>query len=62
MSKLGNSDLFDFSATVVRESEKAWQLDVGEANPVWMPKSLVEDNGDGTFTAPEWLCKEKGIV
>ena len=25
-------------------------------------KKLTEDNGDGTFTIPEWLAVEKGIV
>ena len=28
----------------------------------WLPKSLTENNGDGTFTIPEWLAIEKGIV
>jgi len=29
---------------------------------VWVPKSLVEDNRDGTFTMPEWLALEKGLI
>lgn len=29
---------------------------------VWLPKRLVEDHGDGTFTMPEWLAKEKGLI
>jgi hypothetical protein len=28
----------------------------------WLPKSLAENNRDGTFTIPEWLAIEKGIV
>ena len=28
----------------------------------WVPKSQVEDNGDGTFTMPEWLAQEKGFI
>lgn len=28
---------------------------------VWCPQSLVEDNGDGTFTMPEWLVIDKGL-
>lgn len=54
--------LFDFSAEIVHETEKALLLDVGEEKPIWFPKSIVEDNGDGTFTVPENYAKEKGIV
>ena len=25
-------------------------------------KSLAENNGDGTFTMPEWLAAEKGLI
>ena len=28
----------------------------------WVPKSQCQDNEDGTFTMPEWLAIEKGIV
>ena len=28
----------------------------------WVPKSQVEENGDGTFAMPEWLAKEKGFI
>lgn len=29
---------------------------------VWVPKSQVEDNKDGSFTMPEWLALEKGFI
>lgn len=28
----------------------------------WVAKSLVENNGDGTYTMPEWLALEKGFI
>jgi hypothetical protein len=28
----------------------------------WVAKQHVENNGDGTFTMPEWLAKEKGFI
>ena len=56
------SKLYDFSATVLVETDKAFRLDDGEHEPFWVPKSQVEDNDDGTFTMPEWLAKEKGII
>lgn len=29
---------------------------------IWVPKSQVENNEDGTFTMPEWLALEKGFI
>lgn len=36
--------------------------ETGREEWVWVPKSQVEDNGDGTFTMPEWLAKDKGLI
>lgn len=57
----GRSDLVDIAAEVRGETEKAWRLYDG-ARTEWVPKSLVEDNGDGTFTMPEWLAFDKGFI
>lgn len=54
--------LHDFEAKLVHETEKALLLDVGNEKPIWMPKSIVEDNGDGTFTVPETYALDKGII
>lgn len=53
--------LTDIACEVRRESERAWLIFDGSVE-VWLPKSLAEDNGDGTFTLPEWLATEKGLV
>ena len=58
----GKSDLVDIDATVQHQTDAAYLLDHGGAAPAWVPKSQVEDNGDGTFTMPEWLALEKGMV
>lgn len=29
---------------------------------VWLPTSQIENNNDGTFTLPEWLAKDKGLI
>lgn len=55
------SNLCDIAGRVVRETEKAWLVDDG-AREVWLAKSLVEKNPDGTFTMPEWLANEKGLL
>lgn len=56
------AELVDIEAKIVRETPKAWLLDHGGPQPVWVPKSQVEENGDGTFTMPERLAIEKGIA
>ncbi len=55
------SNLCDIAGRVVRETEKAWLVDDG-AREVWLAKSLVGKNPDGTFTLPEWLANEKGLL
>ena len=54
-------ELFDMAAEVRGESKLAWLLYDGSRKE-WVPKSHVEDNGDGTFTMPLWLAKVKGFV
>ena len=53
--------LVDITAEIKAASPKAWKLFDGTKTE-WVPRSLVENNGDGTFTMPEWLAKEKGFI
>jgi hypothetical protein len=53
--------LTEIAAEVRGDTEKAYRLFDG-VKTEWVPKSLVEDNQDGTFTMPEWLAKEKGFI
>jgi hypothetical protein len=55
------NELFDISAQIRRETDKAWLLFDG-TKEAWVPKSLVEDNRDGTFTMPVWLAKDKEFI
>lgn len=57
----GNHDLIDIAADKRGETEKGLRLFDGKKLE-WCPKSQVQDNGDGTFTMPEWLAKEKGFI
>ncbi|KKK79590.1 hypothetical protein LCGC14_2831970 [marine sediment metagenome] len=57
----GASDLIDIAGELRIETEKAMLVFDGEQS-VWLPKSLVEENGDGTFAMPEWLAKDKGLI
>jgi hypothetical protein len=29
---------------------------------VWLPRSQIEINDDGTVSMPEWLAMEKGLI
>ena len=58
---MGKPELFDFAAEVKGETDKALRLFDGSRTE-WVPKSQVEDNGDGTFTLPMWLAKDKGFI
>lgn len=57
----GESELIDIAADLTYETEKAFLISDG-GKPVWVPKSYVENNGDGTWTMPLWLAKDKGLV
>jgi hypothetical protein len=54
-------ELFDLAAELRHETEKAYLLHDG-TKQAWVPKSQVEDNGDGTYTMPLWLATERGFV
>ena len=56
------SNLIDIAAIKKRETEKGICLDCETDEDVWFPKQYVEDNGDGTYTMPESLAKEKGVI
>ena len=60
-SNMPKSELFDLAAEVKGETDKALRLYDG-VKTEWVPKSQVEDNGDGTFTMPEWLARDKGFI
>ncbi len=54
-------ELIDVSAQILIETERALRLFDGKTTQ-WVPKSQVENNGDGTFTMPLWLARDKGFV
>ena len=54
-------EVVDIAAEKRGETDKAFRLHDGTRTE-WVPKYLVEDNGDGTFTMPEWLAIERGFV
>lgn len=66
-------ELVDIVAVIRHETSNAYLLydgrtetKKGETVPseirTWVPKSMVEDNKDGSFTMPEWLALDKGFI
>jgi hypothetical protein len=53
--------VIDISAELIAETKLAFLLFDG-AKEAWVPKSQVENNGNGTYTMPEWLAKDKGFI
>lgn len=53
---------------VIKQTEEAWLLwngdedYQGEPIHVWVPKSVAEDNGDGTFEIDERVAFDKGLI
>ena len=62
MSSQYKSDLVDIDLITHHETAKAWCVSLDEdSEEVWLPKSMVEREGD-TYTIPERLAEEKGLV
>lgn len=63
----GKSNLYEFTAIIRHQTLKAYLIDHGGKEPVWIPKSQceVELNTDGktvTVTLEQQLAEDKGIV
>jgi hypothetical protein len=61
------NNLVDVACIIRHETEKAYLVDHGGKESVWIPKSKceVEPNKDGktaTVTLEQWLAEEKGMV
>jgi hypothetical protein len=53
--------LVDISAKILIETDRAMRLHDGKTSR-WVPKSLVENNRDGTVTMPFWLARDLGFI
>lgn len=58
---MSSPELVEIAAELRHETDKAYLLFDG-TRTAWVPKSQVEDNGDGTFTMPEWLAQDKEFI
>ena len=65
---MGKAELIDVELDVLEERDASWKVTDGTIDtqynaPRWifLPKSQVENNGDGTFTMPLWIAQDKGL-
>lgn len=58
---MSKKELVEIAAEKRAETERGMLLHDGKHSK-WVPKSLVEDNRDGTFTMPVWLAQEKEFI
>lgn len=61
MTRRVNHDLVDIAGEIRSQTEKAIQFFDGD-KAVWLPRSQIEINEDGTVTMPEWLALDKGLI
>jgi hypothetical protein len=61
IKRKGSGGVTDIEAELLHETPGAYRIFDGKTT-VWVPKSQVEANNDGTFTMPRWLAIEKGLV
>lgn len=58
--------LIDIAVVLIHETERAYLLDHGGKDNVWLPKSRCEldvnEVGVGTVTLEERLAEEKGMI
>lgn len=57
-----NHDLVDIDVDLVRQTENAFLVKDDKDKEHWLPKSQVEHNGGTSFTMPEWLAVDRGLV
>lgn len=61
MTRRANHELVDVAGEIRAETAKAIQFFDGDRT-VWLPKSQIEVNDDGTVTMPEWLALERELI
>lgn len=63
MSVRKNAELADIDCEIIAQTEKAYKIDVGRDEAVWIPKSQCQWDKDAKqMTMPVWLAIDKGLV
>lgn len=68
MAHWNDPEMVCITAELIHTSDGAYLITNGDTDDddylieVWLPKSQTTVNSDGTFTIPEWLAIDKGLV
>lgn len=61
-----NDNTVDLEVVIKRETDKAYLIDHGGEEEVWMPKSQIKNVAKNdrtvTLTVTEWIAYEKGLI
>lgn len=57
-----SSDIVDLELTLIHETDLAILVKNLKGEDVWLPKSVVEDYGDGTYAVPHQWAMEKELI
>lgn len=58
----GEDETVELDGTQIDETDKGVRIDTTKG-PMWFPKQFVVWSGDGkSFTIPEWIATERGLV
>lgn len=59
-------EVVELDVLIKQETDKAYLIDHGGENAVWMPKSqvrgLVKGDRSVKLTVTEWIANEKGLI
>lgn len=58
---MAKKELVDLKGVKRGETDAAIRI-VVDGVSAWIPKSVIEENDDGTFTLPESWAIEKGLI
>ncbi len=54
-------DIIEIEAEKLHETERAILISDGKTK-AWISKDHIQNNEDGTFSMPEWIALDKGLI
>ena len=56
------TEFVDVSLALLFQTDKAFLVTPDGWRKIWLPKSQVEENPDGTFKIPMWIAADKELI
>jgi len=62
MARIEDEDI-EVEAELVHETDKAWLVNIGSSNKIWVPKSVAQyDRDSKCLILPEWQANARGLI